>query len=117
MPQLLLAPTAELAAVVVAGEEEGVRDLTAEAAGDVNELDKADNGGAWDRKSLAPYRRAVRLDDLSLVIDHEPQRPAHGHHGQRLERGVERETAHGTLPRGEKAAVSLTVSKTATYAT
>src|SRR2546425_2716436 len=110
VPQLLLVPAAELAAVVVAGEEERVRDLTAEAAGDVNEFDEADDGGAWDGKSLAMYRRAVRLDDLCLVIDHEPQRPAHGHHSQRLERGVEREAAHGNpppLPPGEKVAVSL----------
>jgi len=46
VPQLLLVPAAELAAVVVAGEEERVRDLTAEAAGDVNEFDEADDGGA-----------------------------------------------------------------------
>src|SRR5437870_4816007 len=108
VPQLLLAPAAELTAVVVAGEEERVCDLTAEAAGDVNELDEADDGGAWDGKSLAMHCRAVRLDDLRLMIDHEPQRPAHGYHGQRLERGVEREAAHGqSLPPGEKVAVSL----------
>src|SRR2546428_13241558 len=44
VPQLLLVTAADLAAVVVAGEEERVRDLTAEAAGDVNELDEADDG-------------------------------------------------------------------------
>jgi hypothetical protein len=34
----------------------------------------------------------IRLDDLGLSIEHEPKRPAHGHHRERLERCVQRQT-------------------------
>src|SRR3989441_5197772 len=61
VPQLLLVPAAELAAVVVAGEEERVRDLTAEAAGDVNELDEADDGRGPGPKKAAMSCRGAPL--------------------------------------------------------
>jgi hypothetical protein len=71
---------------VIAGEEEGVGDLTAEAARDVHELDEAYDGGSGKRESFAADDvNAVRLDDLRFPLDHEPERPAHGHHGERLE--------------------------------
>ena len=86
MAELELAALAVLAAVVIAGEEEGVGDLAAEAAGDVNELDEAYDGGSGKRESFAADDvNAVRLDDFRFPLDHEPQRPAHGHHGERLE--------------------------------
>src|SRR2546422_11396510 len=52
VPQFLLVPAAELAAVVVAGEEERVRDLTAEAAGGVDEPCEAEDERARGREKL-----------------------------------------------------------------
>jgi len=83
--QLLLAPPAELAAVVVASEKEGVGHLAAEAARHMHELDEPDDRRAWNRQALALHDRPLRLDDLRLMVDHQPQRPAYGHHGQGLE--------------------------------
>ena len=84
--QLGLAPVAVLAPVLVAGEEEGVGDVAAEAAGDVHELDEADDGWPWDGQPLTSHVfGSVGLDDLGLALDDQPQRPADGHHGQRLE--------------------------------
>jgi hypothetical protein len=85
LPQLLLRATAELAAVVIAREQECVGDLAAEAAGDVDEANEANDCGTGNRESLAMDRRALRLYYLSLAVNNEPQCPAHGHHGQRLE--------------------------------
>ena len=99
VPQLELAPVAVLAAVAVAGEEECVGDLATEAAGDVHELDQADDG--WFGKCEAFTSddvACVRLDDLGLALDDEPQGPADRHHGQRLERGVQRQAPHATSP-------------------
>ena len=53
MAELDLAALTVLAAVVVAGEEECVGDLAAEAAGDVHELDEAYDGGSGERESFA----------------------------------------------------------------
>ena len=104
--ELQLAALAELAAVVVAGEEERVGDLAAEAAGDVDELDEPDDGGFGQRKSFAADDvDAVRLHDFRFPLDHEPERPAHGHHRERLERGVQRQTAHRRIPLEPKSAV------------
>ncbi len=89
LPQLLLRAAAELAAVVVAGKQERVGDLAAEAARDVDEADQPDHSRAWHRQALAVDRRAFRLDDLGLAINDQSQRPAYGHHGQRLERCIE----------------------------
>src|SRR5437879_5299044 len=85
VPQLVLAAPAELAAVVVTSEEEGVGDLTAEATRHVNELDETDNGRPGDLEALAAHYGTVRLDDLRLAVNDEAQRPAYGHHRQRLE--------------------------------
>jgi len=96
-PQLARRPPAELAAVVVAREEEGVGDLTAEAAGNVDELDEANDGGARQRESLAADGRSFGLDDLGLMVDDQPQGPPHRHHREGLERRVEREAAHSGM--------------------
>src|SRR5256886_9194929 len=50
VPQLLLVPAAELAAGVVAGEEERVRDLTAEAAGGGEGPYEGGDGGGRGRE-------------------------------------------------------------------
>src|SRR2546425_10975113 len=76
VPQLLLVPAAELAAVVVAGEEERVRDLTAEAAGGVNEPDEADDGGGRGPKTLPMVCRGRPLGGPPPVINHPPPPPA-----------------------------------------
>jgi hypothetical protein len=44
VPQIALSPMAVLASVTIASKEECVGDLAAEAAGNVDELDKAYNG-------------------------------------------------------------------------
>ena len=90
MPQLVLVTTAELAAVTVTRKQERVGDLTAEAARDMDKLDEADHGRARNCQAFAAHDGAVRLDYLGLAVDHEAQRPPHGHHGQRFERCVER---------------------------
>ncbi|OLC45610.1 MAG: hypothetical protein AUH68_04180 [Gemmatimonadetes bacterium 13_1_40CM_4_69_5] len=84
--QLDLVATAELALVLVAGEEEGVRDLAAEAPRHVDEADQADNRRPGDLQALASHHRAlVGLNDHGLAVDHEAQGAAHRYHGERLE--------------------------------
>jgi hypothetical protein len=84
--QVAVAPVAVLAPVAIAGEEECVGDLAAEAAGDVHEPHEA-----YDRRfgQGEPFASddvtAVRLDDLGLTLDHQAQRAPDGDHGQRLE--------------------------------
>ena len=89
LPQLLLRAAAELAAVVIASEQERVGDLATEAARDVDEANQPDDSRAWYRHSLGMNRRALRLDHLCLAINDQPQRPAHGHHGEWLKRGIQ----------------------------
>src|SRR5207302_11151424 len=68
VPQLLLAARAELAAVVVAGEEECVGHLAAEATGDVDEFHEADDGRPGDLQALAAHDGPGGLDELRLPI-------------------------------------------------
>src|ERR1700756_1040196 len=89
LAELLLRAAAELAAVIVASKQERIGDLATEAARDVDEADQPDDSGAWYRHSLRMDRRALSLDDLGFAIDDQPQRPAHGHHGEWLERGIQ----------------------------
>src|SRR3989442_13878127 len=58
-PQLPRRPPAELAAVVVAREEEGVGDLAAEAAGDVAQPYEANDGGARRRQGCPTGTRGL----------------------------------------------------------
>src|SRR5438093_13204004 len=81
LAQLLLRAAAELAAVIVAGKQERVGDLAPEAARDVDKANESDDRGTWDRESLAVDRRAFSLNNFSLAVNDQPQRPAHGHHG------------------------------------
>ena len=97
--QLELAPVAVLAAVAVAGEEECVGDLATEAAGDVHELDQADDRWFGQCEAFASDDVArVRLDDLGLALDDQAQGPPDRDHRQRLERGVQRQAPHATSP-------------------
>ena len=91
----MLHAIAVLAGVGVAGEEEGVGDLAAEAAGDVDEADQADDRRSGQLHSNTADRFVpVRLDNLRLALDDEPQGAPRGDHGQWFERGVQGETAH-----------------------
>jgi hypothetical protein len=84
--QVAVAPVAVLAPVTVAGEEECVGDLAAEAAGNVDELHEADDRRFGQDESFAPDDvAAVRFDDLRLALDHQAQRAADRDHGQRFE--------------------------------
>jgi hypothetical protein len=92
-----MATMAILAAVTVAGEEESVRDLATEAAGNVDELDEADDQRFGQRQpGTSNEVEAIGLDDLRLPLDDETKRPTHGYHRQRFERRIESETAHDT---------------------
>src|SRR5438105_2906806 len=88
--EIRLHPAAVLTAIVVAREEERVRDLATEAARDVDELHQPDD--RWARQSQ-PFRSndalTIRLHDFRLPVDDEAERAAHRNHGQRLERRVQ----------------------------
>src|SRR5438552_18683311 len=71
VPQLLLTPAAELAAVIVTGEEKRVGHLAAEPARHVDEFDEPDHRRPRDGQALALHDGSVRLDDLRLTVDHE----------------------------------------------
>jgi len=87
--EVLGAAAAVLAAIAVAGEEEGVRHLAAEAARHVNELHEPDDRGARQREALRAHEPPwIALDDFCLAVEHKPKRPTHGYHGQRLERSI-----------------------------
>ena len=108
--QLELAPVAVLTPVAVAGKEKGVGDLATEPAGDVHELDQANNRRFGKGKSFAPDDvSTVRFDDLSLPFDHQAQRTPHRDHSQGFERGVERKTAH-EISRNRKSRQILTAA-------
>ena len=86
VPQVGWPAMAVLAAVAVAGKEECVGDLAAEAAGDVHELDEADDCRFGQRQAFASDAFArVRLDDLGFALDDEAQGTPDRHHGERLE--------------------------------
>src|SRR5205823_1253152 len=72
--------------------------------------------GPRDLEPLAANGRSFGLHDLGLVVYDEPQRPAHGHHGEGFERRVEREAAQTWSPEKKWAAPPST-SGTTPYGT
>jgi hypothetical protein len=89
MPEIGLPPMAVLAAVTIAGEEEGVGDLAAEAAGNVDELDESYDCRFGQRQTFASDDiRPVRLDDLGLALDDQTKGTPDRYHGERLKGGV-----------------------------
>jgi hypothetical protein len=95
MPQVRLRPMAVLTPVVIAGEEEGVGDVAAEAAGNMHEPDEPDDGGPGQGQPFTSDEvLAFRLDDFRLPLDDQPKGPAHGHHGQGFKRRIQGEAAH-----------------------
>jgi hypothetical protein len=78
-----------LAAVTIASEEECIGDLTAEAAGDMNELDESYDRGFGESESFTSNDVAsVRFDDLGLALDDQSKGTPDRDHGQRLKGGV-----------------------------
>src|SRR5438445_1377598 len=63
-PEVALGAAAKLAAVVVTGEEEGVGDLAAEAAGDVHELPVTDALWTLQHQPLTWVRIPLTLHDV-----------------------------------------------------
>jgi hypothetical protein len=87
--QIGLAPMAVLAAVTITGKEECVGDLTAKAAGNVDELDQSYNRGFGERQAFASNAvTPIRFDDLGLALDNQPEGTPDRDHGQRLKGGV-----------------------------
>ncbi len=75
-PQLTPVPTTVLAGVVVPGKEERVGDRATETARYVDEPNEAYDQGKPDLgsfRSKSPF--AVRLEELSLVVEDQPNRP------------------------------------------
>src|SRR6476620_2446161 len=72
--ELDLHSPAVLTTVAITREQERVRHLTAETAGDVNEPGKANDGGARQRQPFrAHYALRIGLHYLGLSVDHEPE--------------------------------------------
>src|SRR5215203_7127021 len=89
VPEVGLAPVAVLAPVTIAGEEEGVGDLTAEAAGDVHELHQAYDRRFGQRESFAPNDvNTVRFNDLGFALYDQTKGTPDRNHGQRFKGGV-----------------------------
>jgi hypothetical protein len=100
MPEFRLTAMAVLAAIPVAGEEERVGDLTAEAAGNVDELDETDDGGFGEGEAFTSDEiSGIRLDDFRLPLDDQTKGATQRYHCQRLERGVQRQTPHVFSPK------------------
>jgi hypothetical protein len=84
-----MASAAVLAPITIASKEECVGDLTAEAAGNVDELDESYDRRFRERQTFASNDVAgVRFDDLGFALDHQPEGAPDRDHSQRLERGV-----------------------------
>ena len=88
-------PPAVLAGVVVASKQEGVGDLSAKAA---RNMDVADQPNHHRRRKLGGLRSEwtalVHFEGHRLAIDYEAKGPADRYDRQRLERRVECETTH-----------------------
>lgn len=84
-PQLTPVPTAILARVVIPGKEERVGDLATETARYVDESDEAYDEGKRDLGSFrSKSPSAVRLEELGLAVEDQPNRPPDGNNRQGL---------------------------------
>jgi hypothetical protein len=94
-----MASVAVLAPITIASKEECVGDLTAEAAGNVDELDQSYDRWFRKRQTFASDDVApVRFDDLGFALDYQPEGTPDRDHGQRLKGGVQRQTPHWLSP-------------------
>jgi hypothetical protein len=95
MLELEYVPAAVLTAVVIASEQERVRDLAAEATRNVNEFRQTDDGRARQRETLrSDIPVLIGLDDLGFAVNEQPKGPPHRDHRQRLIRRIECEAAY-----------------------
>jgi hypothetical protein len=86
MAQLALHAMAELATITVAGEEKGVGDLATKAAGDVHELDEADDRGLGQGETFTSDNiPPIGLDDLGFPFYDQPKGTPDRDHRQWLE--------------------------------
>jgi len=92
--QLSRVATAILAPVAISREEEGIRHLTPEPAGYVNEFRQSDDDWSGQGQPLGADDLVIRFDDFRLAVDHEAKGSSHRDHGQRLERGIQSQTAN-----------------------
>ena len=96
VPEIPAVPSAVLTGIMVAGEQEGVGDLSAKASRNV---DVANQPNHHRRRKLGGLRSKrtilVHFEGLRLAIDYEAKGPADRYDRQRLERRVECETTHG----------------------
>src|SRR5215207_1308491 len=93
-PEVVSVPRAVLAAVVIAGEEDRVGDVLAQAAGYLDVLDEPDHERVRVLSPLgAEPAVQVRLDDLGLFGDDEDYSPLDRHQGHGLIARVERQAS------------------------
>jgi len=77
--------SAILATIVIAREQECVRDLASEPARHVDELGQPNDRRARHSEPLGSHDTVlVRLDNLGFAVDHEAKGPAHRDHRQRF---------------------------------
>src|SRR5947209_6699473 len=84
-----------LAAIPIAREEEGVRNLAAETTRDVNEARQAND--RWTRqRQLLRANDTIRIsfDNFCFAIDDESQGATQWYHRQRLERSIQCQTTN-----------------------
>jgi len=94
-PQLTPVPTAILARVVIPGKEERVGDLPTETAGYVDEPDEAYDEGTGDLDSFrSKSPGAIRLQELGLAVEDQPNRSPDGNNRQGLIGSVKCKAPH-----------------------
>src|SRR5688572_9160892 len=87
--EVSLAAVAILAPVAIASEEECIGDLTAKAAGNVDELDESDDRRFGKRQPFTANDVApVRFNDLGFALYNQTEGTPDRDHGQRLKGGV-----------------------------
>ena len=80
---------AVLAAVIVAGEHGTTRQRGAAVVRHLDDVAQPDDERARDRQRLGVHERAVVLDDVGLVGQHEARGATGGHDGERLVRRIQ----------------------------
>ena len=91
-------PAAVLAAVVVASEEKGVRNLPTETVWDVDVPHQANDGRpGYGLVFRAEAPHIVLLQDLGFPVQNQPDGPPSGDDRERLERRIEGQTAQSIL--------------------
>jgi hypothetical protein len=94
--QMRAVTPAVLATIGITGEQEGVRHLPPEFAGDMYIPNQPNDRGTWH---LPPFGSEcpgiVYLENFRFLIQNQPQSPTYRQNREGLEGGVERQTTHG----------------------